>query len=171
MLLEWGRSGGGIFHWLATFLTNIVGPPDWSQSQLFTPFHHICLTCAYLSLLLAQNKSWLTTLHSKLVSFYPGSCYLLCLMGWTLHQHLLLNLLSLLTSQHINMPKSILKHRSSTWKVLFTFHLFPAPSLTLSFFTKSLIVPQTFAYRIEECLRNSLCGSSLRDRWALPFIV
>lgn len=105
-VVGWGsRSGGRIFCWLATLLTSSLVPVP-----AFHPFHQICLICAYLSLLLAQNKSWLATLHSKLVSFYPGPCYLLCLVGWTLHQHLLLNLLSPLSSQLINMPRSIFKH-------------------------------------------------------------
>lgn len=80
--------------------------------------------------------------------------------------------LSLLTSQLSNTLKSILfKNKISSSKVLlFTFHLFLAPSLTLCFPHKIWLCHRLTS-RTQECLRNSPCSSSLGDRWVLPLMV
>lgn len=133
-------SGEGLFSWLLWLSWLWSCSLEISMNPSFaTPFimYELASIWVYGFLFLVQNKNWLS-LPSKPVTFYPGSCHLLCLVGWTLHWQLLLHLWdfspnSLLIFQLTNMPKSIIKHKARTWKVLLIpVHLFLTLSLTFS---------------------------------------
>lgn len=125
-----------------TFLTRITGPVLRCEPQLSNPCHHVvqelAFTCACLSLLLVENESWLSILSGSAFTLDPVTLCVLWDMLSALTPKSLVLSSSLHTCQLISTLRSIpLKHKTSTWQVLlFTFHLFLAPSLSLSFLQK-----------------------------------
>ena len=117
------------------------GSTFWSDSNFPTFFiiHELASVCAFLPSSLLRTSQFF--LHSKPINLYPGRVTFCVLWDTASVCTLVWFFISCLS----NMLKSILfKNKTSSSKVLlFTFHLFLAPSLTLCFSSQNLIVPQT----------------------------